>query len=76
MTVDGQSALIVRTNGVVQGVRIPPGEHRVRLRFQPRGFWWGVLAATVALAGLGILAFPRRVSRALLEEAEEKASDR
>jgi uncharacterized membrane protein YfhO len=59
-TVDGRSAPIVRTNGLVQGVYVPRGEHLVRLSFEPPGFWWGVIAATVALAGLGVLALPFR----------------
>ncbi len=59
-TVDGRSAPIVRTNGLVQGVRVPRGEHRVKLWFEPPGFWWGVLSATIAAAGLGVLAFPGR----------------
>jgi hypothetical protein len=59
-TVDGRSAPIVRTNGLVQGVYVPRGEHLVRLWFEPPGFWWGVIAATVALAGLGVLALPFR----------------
>jgi uncharacterized membrane protein YfhO len=74
-TVDDRSAVIVRTNGLVQGIHIPPGKHRVMLQFEPTGFWWGVFTATVALFGVSILAFPRRLAWAS-PEAEERAPDR
>jgi Bacterial membrane protein YfhO len=60
-TVDGRPAVILRTNGLLQGVRVPPGEHAVMLRFRPSGFRWGcVVAAATALAGLGLLGAPSR----------------
>jgi len=59
-TVDGAPTTILRTNGLVLGIDVPPGEHRVSLRFRPRGFRWGVLSATVALTILCVLALPRR----------------
>jgi hypothetical protein len=59
-SVDDRPVSIIRTNGLVQGVLVPRGEHRVALRFEPTGFRLGVLIAAATLAGLGFLALPRR----------------
>jgi hypothetical protein len=61
-TVDGRPAFNVRTNGLVQGVLVPPGEHRVKLRFESSGFRWGLLTSAVAMAGLGVVGLPRRLA--------------
>jgi hypothetical protein len=52
-TIDGESALLYRTNSIFQGVVVPAGRHEVILRFWPDSFRWGNL---LSLAGI-ILAF-------------------
>jgi hypothetical protein len=55
-TLDGQPAPIYRANYVIQGVVVPPGEHQVRLVYDPPAFKWGVGVSLAALAGwLGLL---------------------
>ncbi|UCE86954.1 MAG: hypothetical protein JSU66_04255, partial [Deltaproteobacteria bacterium] len=49
--VDGEPAPILRTNGLVQGVFVPPGVHAVRLAYAPASFPVGAGVALVALAG-------------------------
>jgi hypothetical protein len=74
-TIDAEPTAIVRTNGLVRGVRIPPGEHRVAFRFRPSGFRWTcVLAAIAALAVLGISRAPVR-ARAVYRVHEEARRD-
>jgi uncharacterized membrane protein YfhO len=63
-TLDGKPLKVLRTNIALMGVWIPPGEHRVELRFRPLHF-----DAALGLTGLGVaglvalvLANLRRVS--------------
>jgi len=49
-TIDGNPAEILRVNGVVRGLRVPPGRHRVLLRYDPASFRWG--CAVSLLTGL------------------------
>lgn len=59
--VDGQPADVLRVNHVQLGVPLPPGMHRVTLRYLPRGF-----AAGLALAAAGLVtlaAAGRRLAR-------------
>ncbi|MGQ9586558.1 MAG: YfhO family protein [Anaerolineae bacterium] len=64
-TVDGQPASIYRANGIFRAVLVPPGEHRVALRFSPRS-WWGGLAVSLftaaLLLGIGIASVVQRRS--------------
>jgi hypothetical protein len=49
-TIDGAPAAILPVNGLVRGIVIPKGRHRVHLRYQtPTAVWVG---AGLALAGL------------------------
>lgn len=63
-TVDGAPASILRANTVFRAVLVPPGEHRVVMRYRPRSFQIGVaLAASTLLAG-GLALAVRRSGRA------------
>lgn len=54
-TVDGRSAPVVRANGLVQGVPVGPGKHRVVLRYSAPGLVQGAWL-TLATAGLLVMA--------------------
>jgi len=57
-TVDGQSAPLIRADGVLLGVPLSAGAHTVTLRYQPRAFRWGVwLSLAGLLAALGFIAW-------------------
>src|SRR5205823_42251 len=51
-TVDGRSAPVVRADGLVLGVPVPAGSHRVVLRYVPPGFRAGVAVTLVTIVGL------------------------
>jgi hypothetical protein len=51
-TVDGRSAKVLRTNGLVLGVVVPAGHHVVRVGFRPPGL---VLGALISLLSLAVL---------------------
>jgi hypothetical protein len=61
--VDGRAAAVHRVNHGLMGVRLPPGEHDVRLELAPaslrRGAWASALA-WLLIAGLGLSAWRRR----------------
>ncbi len=48
-SVDGVSAPLYRTDAIFRGVVVPPGEHRVTMRYQPRSFHLGAGLAGMAL---------------------------
>src|SRR5207244_1404537 len=48
-TVDGLPAPIYRTNYVIQGLAVPPGDHEVRLVYDPPAFRWGVAISLAAM---------------------------
>ena len=51
VTVDGRGANVLRVDGLVLGVAVGPGHHRVRFHYQPPGFRAGlVISALTALA--------------------------
>ena len=53
-SVDGRPAPVVRADGLLQGVPVPPGDHQVTLSYHPPGLRWGVLLTaltTTALVG-------------------------
>jgi hypothetical protein len=52
-TVDGTHAPTFAVDGGFLGLEVPPGAHRVRLDYRPRGWLWGLrLAAGAALVAL------------------------
>ena len=62
-TIDGAAAPLVRTYGLVLGLDVPEGEHRVVLRYAPPGLLRGVAASAAAalvLAGLALSEAGRR----------------
>lgn len=66
-TIDGAPAALLRTYGLVLGLEVPEGKHRVVVRYAPPGFLRGVaasVAATVVLAGLALSEAWRRRSAA------------
>ncbi|HHL40422.1 MAG TPA: hypothetical protein ENJ37_07940 [Deltaproteobacteria bacterium] len=60
--VDGEPAELVRVNGVVRGVEIGPGSHRVRFVYDPASFRLGaaLMAAAAAAMAASILVERRR----------------
>jgi uncharacterized membrane protein YfhO len=51
-TVAGRRVPTVRVDGVVQGVPVPAGRHRVALRYDPPGARAGLAISLLTLAGL------------------------
>ncbi len=69
-TVDGAPAEVIPTDGFLQGVPVPAGEHEVRLTYRDAAVSSGVRAGTVAwgtlaVAGLVALVAERRRRRAV-----------
>jgi hypothetical protein len=59
-TVDDQPAEILRANYAFMALSLGPGEHQVRLRYQPVSFLLGAVVSSLALftlVGLAVLAF-------------------
>ena len=54
VTVDGQSAELLRANYLMRGVHLPSGKHKVEFRFEPEQ---GSIKVSFAGFGLGALAF-------------------
>jgi Bacterial membrane protein YfhO len=52
VTVDGQSAPLLRANYIMRGVRVPAGEHTVEFRFEPSFAMLFVSLLALALAGV------------------------
>ncbi len=62
-TVDGQPAPIERANFAFRAVRVPPGEHRVAMPFEPASWRLGLLITGLSLAAylvLGIIFYRQR----------------
>jgi hypothetical protein len=49
--VDGESAPILRADGVLRAVAITPGSHQVNLVYRPASLLWGALISLIALLG-------------------------
>ncbi len=60
--IDGRSAPIVTTDGVLRGVRVPGGAHCVELRYAPASWAWGLGVTALALLLTPLVA--RRAGRA------------
>jgi hypothetical protein len=65
--VDGERARVLPVNGLIQGVEVPEGNHRVKLLYRPPYFRSCVLLAALALLVIAVMAIgaysPRRVAR-------------
>jgi hypothetical protein len=59
-SVDGHSAPVLRTDGIVQGVPVDAGFHRVKLYYQPPGLRTGMALTLGTLAILGVAAVRAR----------------
>lgn len=53
-TIDGNQAPIIRTNFAFRGIQIPPGQHQVRVWYQPDSFNYGLVISSIG-AGLVML---------------------
>lgn len=62
--VDGDAADIVKVDGFMLGVLVPPGTHDVTLRYRAPGLRAGAVVSLVALAVVGFLLFRRPRPRA------------
>lgn len=65
-TIDGQPAPLVRANYLFRALRLPPGEHRVELRYRPESLARGMLltgATALAVTVLWALALTRRLTQ-------------
>lgn len=49
---DGDPVAPVSGVGILQGIPVPPGEHRLEVRYRPPGLVVGLVASLVALAGV------------------------
>jgi uncharacterized membrane protein YfhO len=48
-TLDGQRANLVRADGILRGVAVPAGSHRVEMRYAPRSLAWGLWISGITL---------------------------
>ena len=51
---DGAVVPLLRTDYVLSGVIVPPGDHTVELRYRPRSVMWGAAISGVAVLGLAL----------------------
>jgi hypothetical protein len=74
--IDGAPAKVMRVYGDFMGCVVPPGEHEIRMRFEPASFTWGARISAGALAAIfawGALALARSRRAAALEVRAEAA---
>ncbi len=63
---DGERVKTFRVNGLVTGIHVPPGFHRILYRYRPKGFRAGLGVSLAAAGVLGIFCgLPRRWSNRL-----------
>ncbi len=68
--VDGERVPVLTADGAFRAIWHEPGEHRVRLRYRPPGFGWGLLLAAMGLLALALLTRGRQdASPAAAEDA-------
>ena len=53
--VDGTAAPVVPANVLFRAVAVPPGAHRVELRYRPPAAWWGAGLTVAGFVALGTL---------------------
>lgn len=59
--IDGRGAKIYRANGIMRGVIVPPGAHKIRFVYRPYVFYaLSILSGLTVMACLGVLMLPRR----------------
>ena len=62
-SVDGAAAPVVPANVLFRAVAVPPGSHRVELRYRPAAAWWGAALTVAGLAALAVLGLRRERAR-------------
>jgi hypothetical protein len=75
--VDGAPVEIFRVNGLFRGIFLPPGQHRVELRYRPRYWTSTILVSVIAAIVLGacvVSAIGRRSSRSAMPKHAAKPS--
>ena len=61
--IDGTPVSVVRVNGALRGVMVPPGEHELTWTYTPRYFWGLIISLVVGVAGsILMIAAPSVVS--------------
>jgi len=55
--IDGKKVPIYRTNAVLMGIKVPPGNHEIRLYYLPKHFLWGAGISGITLIGLLVMLF-------------------
>ena len=53
--VDGVPTTIHQVNGVLRGVRVEGGTHRLVMRYRPRSVYWGAAISLITLLAIGAL---------------------
>jgi hypothetical protein len=61
-TLDGEPARLLRANTAFRAVAVPPGEHRVEMRYRPPAFFAGILLSGAVLAAGAVLWGLRRLT--------------
>jgi len=51
---DGTETSLYRANGLLQGLVVPAGKHRVEVAYRPSSFIWGLLITLLTLAGCAV----------------------
>lgn len=67
VSVDGQSARLLRADYAIRGVELSAGQHLVRFEFRPRSYYYGAIISAIALLALVFI-----VSKALILTARRK----
>ena len=62
-TVDGKSAQVYEADGIVRGVVVPGGKHRVEIRYRPKSVYLGAVLTGLGLLGACFLSKLGRIGR-------------
>ena len=60
---DGQILPVLQVGGVIRGVALPPGSHRVTFEYAPTGWQWGIRLGGLGLAFLLVIVAVNRRRR-------------
>jgi hypothetical protein len=58
-SVDGHQASLYEAYGVLQGVAVDSGSHRIEVRYRPAAVYWGGALTSLGLVAALLLALPR-----------------